>query len=60
MVFSKAVALYNIHSRRIEMLQTPMILEYKAKLSGGRAAIRISYTILTITACIVFARFLRI
>ena len=46
--FVQALALHDINTKRIEFLQNPMVLEYKARKMGGRMAVTISYTALTI------------
>jgi hypothetical protein len=46
--FVQALALHDINNKRIEFLQNPLVLEYKARKSGGRMAVTISYTALTI------------
>lgn len=48
--FAHAVALYDINTKRLEYLENPMILQYKARKMGGKAAVTISYIILAIMA----------
>lgn len=50
--FTKAIALHQINYDRIERLSNPAILEYKSKRAGGKIAMIISYTVLTITSYI--------
>ncbi len=46
--FAHAIALYDINTKRIEYLENPLILQYKARKMGGKAAVMISYTVLVV------------
>lgn len=48
--FTHAIALHEINYKRIEVLNNPLLLEYKAKKTGGRMAMMISYTALVIVS----------
>ena len=50
--FAKAIALHQINQDRIDRLKNEEILEYRAKKAGGKMAMIISYTALTITCYI--------
>jgi hypothetical protein len=50
--FAKAIALHQITHDRMAHLKNEAILDYKAKRSGGKMAMVISYTILLITSYI--------
>jgi hypothetical protein len=46
--FAHAVALHGINLKRIEYLENPLILKYKARKIGGKAAVAISFTALVV------------
>jgi hypothetical protein len=46
--FAHAVALHGINLKRIEYLENPLILKYKARKMGGKAAVAISFTALVV------------
>ncbi|MFZ4542268.1 MAG: protein kinase domain-containing protein [Rickettsiales bacterium] len=50
--FAKAIALHQINQDRMDRLKNEEILDYKAKRSGGKMAMIISYSILVITSYI--------
>ena len=58
--FVHAIAMYDINHKRIEFLQTPLILEYKSRKAGGRMAVRIAYFALMVSGYFFLARLLGI